>query len=356
MRVAVLAPPRFPIREPFGGGLEAQVWASCAALGARGVHVEVYGAAGSDFAAPDLQFPLPDWDSSSSPATDTTLPPATARAHERLMTELMDRLVRNDRGFDLVQNHCLYPQPLERAAELPVPLVTTLHTRPFPELTEVLAGEEGAFVAVSGYLRDAWSMLRPAPAVIHNGIDTSRWVLGAGGQDLAWFGRIIPEKAPHLAMDAARLAGRHLLLAGRVADADYFASEVEPRLGRHATYLGALRHTELAAMVGRCHATLVTPTLPEPFGLIAAESAACGTPVIAFEMGALGEVVIEDVTGAVVPPGDVDAMATAIESIGRLDRVRAHQAVHGRFGISTMTERYLSLYDDLIAARERSSA
>lgn len=356
MRVAVIAPPRFPIREPFGGGLEAQVWNSCRALRARGVHVDLYGASGSDFAAPDLSFPLPDWTSSPCPPTDATLPPSTVRAHDRLMTELLDQLAVNERGYDLVHNHCLYPQPLERAADLPMPMVTTLHTRPIRELTDVIGAEAGAFVAVSGYVRDAWSTLRPRPAVIHNGIDVARWTLGSGGDDLAWFGRIIPEKAPHLALEAARLAGRHLLMAGRIGDADYFATEVAPRLGRHATYLGPLRHAELARMVGRCRATLVTPTLPEPFGLIAAESAACGTPVIAFDVGALGEVVIEGITGTVVPAGDITAMAAAVGPVGRLDRGRANRAVRGRFGIATMTERYLALYDGLVSAREPSSA
>lgn len=354
MRIAVIAPPRFPIKEPFGGGLEAQAWTSCAALTARGVHVEVYGAEGSDFAAPDLAFPVPDW--GSTPASDTTLPPTTARAHERLMHELMDRLAANERGFDLVHNHCLYPQPLARAAELPVPLVTTLHTRPFVELTEVLDGDNGEFVAVSDYLRGAWGMLRPAPQVIHNSIDLSRWKLGRGGDDLVWFGRIVPEKAPHLAIDAAKLAGTRLLLAGRVGDEAYFRAQIEPRLGAHASYLGALRHSELAAVVGRCRVALVTPTSPEPFGLVAAEAAACGTPVVAFDIGGLREVVINGVTGMTVPVGDVDAMASAVTAVGRLRRAQVHREVRHRFGIATMTESYLRLYDDLISARQQTTA
>ena len=124
----MIAPPRFPIREPFGGGLEAQVWHHCAALRNRGNEVDLYGAEGSEFACTDVVFPVPDWTTTSAAPSDTTLPPRTARQHIRLMHELMDRLARNRRQYDVVHNHSLYPEPLLRAHELPMPMVTTLMT------------------------------------------------------------------------------------------------------------------------------------------------------------------------------------------------------------------------------------
>lgn len=352
----MIAPPRFAIREPFAGGLEAQVWHTCRALIDRGVEVDLYGADGSDFAAPDLAFPLPDWEAADGHATDITLPERTAAAHQRLMHELMDRLSRNLGGYDVVHNQCLYPEPLARAGELPMPMVTTLHTPPFWELTDVLNGDNGHFAAVSAHVSDAWSMLDRRPAVIHNGIDVRRWRPGPGGDDLAWFGRIVEEKAPHLAIDAARLAGRRLVIAGRVGDERYWDAEMQPRLGPDVTVVGALHQRDLSTMVGRCAAVLVTPMWPEPFGLVAAEAAACGTPVVAFAAGALPEVIENGVMGTTVPQGDVAAMARAVEHVAAYDRGAVRTSARSRFGVRAMADRYLQLYDRLVGSRQEATA
>ena len=62
--------------------------------------------------------------------------------------------------------------------------------------------------------------------MIHNGVDVDRWRPGPGGGPPVWFGRIVPEKGPHLAIDAAVLAGQPLRLAGPIADRAYFEREI----------------------------------------------------------------------------------------------------------------------------------
>jgi glycosyltransferase involved in cell wall biosynthesis len=51
----------------------------------------------------------------------------------------------------------------------------------------------------------------------------------------------------------------------------------------------------------------------EPFGMVAAEAQACGTPVVAFDRGALGEVIVNERTGFLVAPDDNDAAADAVK-------------------------------------------
>ena len=115
-----------------------------------------------------------------------------------------------------------------------------------------------------------------------------------------WTGRLVPEKAPHLAIQAAAAAGMGIDLAGPLSDLAYYRDVVRPLLGGHARYLGHLAHADLAEVVSHAAAAVVTPVWDEPYGLVVAEALACGTPVVAFARGGIPEVLDDDRCGALV--------------------------------------------------------
>jgi glycosyltransferase involved in cell wall biosynthesis len=174
-------------------------------------------------------------------------------------------------------------------------------------------------------------------------VDTRLFRPGPGGGPAVWTGRMVREKAPHEAMDAARAAGVELVLAGPLSDPGYVAEEVEPRLGDGCSYAGHLRRDELARLLATASVAVVTPAWDEPYGLVAAEAMACGTPVAAYARGALPELVPEGV-GVLTPPGDVGGLAVAIRAAVDCDRgrVRAHAEQH--CSLDRMVDDYERLY------------
>jgi len=182
---------------------------------------------------------------------------------------------------------------------------------------------------------------------VRNGVDTDLWTPGPGGDRAVWSGRLVPEKAPHLAIDAARRAGLSLDLAGPAFDEEYVQREIEPRLGDDVRLAGHLRQQELCDLVGRARVAIVTPDWDEPYGLVAAEAMACGTPVAAVRRGAMGEVVDGD-TGRLAEPGDAEGLARAVTEASRLDRSGVRESACRRFGLTRMVDDYERLYESML--------
>ncbi|MDM4139900.1 MULTISPECIES: glycosyltransferase family 4 protein [Mycobacterium] len=351
LRVALIASTRYPIRQPFAGGLEAHVCHLARALASSGYRVSLFAASGSD---PGLKCQMLDvrpLDLSAAARHDVSMPPAAFMAdHHAYLSFMLWLAGAGSQEFDVVHNHSLHYLPVAMASTLSTPMLTTVHTPPTPWLESAISAATGRgtrFTAVSRHTAAAWRNVVRDIAVVPNGVDTGQWPLGAGGPKLVWFGRITPEKAPHLAIAAAKVACRPLVLAGPVSDHGYFVDQVEPHLHGDIQYAGHLDHQRLAALVGHSAAALVTPTWDEPYGLVVAEAMSCGTPVVAFARGGIPEL-ISSSSGQLVAAGDVTAMAEAIPGVVQLPRKQVREHAISRCSAESMITAYIDLYRQMI--------
>jgi glycosyltransferase involved in cell wall biosynthesis len=171
---------------------------------------------------------------------------------------------------------------------------------------------------------------------------------GEGGY-LAFLGRICADKGPLEAIEIARRAGMTLKMAAKVdpADRQYFDERVKPVLDSspHVEFIGEISDGQKQDFLGRARALLFPIRWPEPFGLVMIEAMACGTPVIAFNCGAVPEVMEDGLTGFVVD--DIQGAVAAVGKLDRLFRPSIRSRFQERFSADAMARGYVKIYQEL---------
>jgi glycosyltransferase involved in cell wall biosynthesis len=222
------------------------------------------------------------------------------------------------------------------------PVLTTIHGFSSPRIMPVYEKyRNGYFVSISDSDR--------APglnylATVYNGIDLALYPQRkTGGEHLIFIGRIHPDKGVHLAIQAARLSGRPLLIAGIPQDTTYFRDEIEPYLDDdQIRYVGPVGVAEKNALFAQAFALIHLNTIPERFGLVLAEANAAGVPVIAMDLGSCREVIEQGVTGFLV--NDVAEAVRALDSVPSIQDSACRRRVEERFSIATMVAAYERVY------------
>ncbi len=303
---------------------------------------------------------------------------------------------------DLVHSHTWYANLAGHLAATlyGVPHVVTMHSlEPMrPWKAEQLGGgyalsrwcervaveSAAAVVAVSAGMRADILATYPAVTgdrvrVVHNGIDTSEYapdpqtdVLERYGVDrrrpcVVFVGRITRQKGlPVLLRAAAKLAGQaQLVLCAGQPDTAELAAEVtdlvtglQARRSGVVWLSGMLPKREVIQLL--THATVFAcPSLYEPLGIVNLEAMACGTAVVASRVGGIPEVVADGQAGLLVPPGDPDALAGALNAlVADTDRANAmgragRERAVADFGWPAIAAQTVALYRELAGAARR---
>jgi glycosyltransferase involved in cell wall biosynthesis len=200
-----------------------------------------------------------------------------------------------------------------------------------------------------------------------------RWGVAPGTKIVLHAARLTGIKGQRDTIEAAARLNREgalddavVILAGDAPGKETYRQELVQLIARHG--LG-----DKVRLVGHCsdmavaflaaHVALIPSLVAETFGRTSAEAQAMGCPVIVSNLGALPETIlaetddIEAFTGWLIPPGDVDALATSIKlalALSPAERAeigaRAQAHVGARFELEKMQRQTLSVYDELLGS------
>jgi UDP-glucose:tetrahydrobiopterin glucosyltransferase len=349
VRVALVAPLVTPIAEPQLGGSQAVVADLATALGERGHDVEVFAANGSSVPGVEVHEVVDAADLSDTFFRSGARTPDSAAADaafERVAGAIAAR------SFDVVHNHAFDVPAVRALASSAAPVIHTVHLPPTAEMAAALKrvvrpnGGAVRVVSVSHAQERAWRAAEVPNVTIPNGVPTGRipWSKQRGRGAL-FAGRFTSEKG---VLDAIRIAERAQLplsLAGWPYDAAFAERELYPALaGSHSTILGALDRARLWLWMAAAAVVLCPSRWDEPFGLVAAEAQAAGTPVVAYRRGALPEVLAEGETGYIVEEGDVDGAVAAVGRALLLDRTACRRHARADLDLDQMVGGVEELY------------
>ena len=255
-------------------------------------------------------------------------------------------------GFDVIHAHdwLVAPTAITLKEHLGVPLTATIHAteagrhqgwlpgdqnRSIHSMETWLSREASRVVVCSRYMKQEVVALFGVPAakiqVIPNGVDVPRWRsraadvaaararLADGGPLIGFAGRLVHEKGvQHLISALPELRGRHAGLRAVIVGDGPHRGELEAA----ARHLGVADAVEFTGFVGdrlastiACTDAMVVPSLYEPFGMVALESAAAGAPLAVAATGGLAEIVRPGVTGMTFPARDHEALAGAVDTL-----------------------------------------
>jgi glycosyltransferase involved in cell wall biosynthesis len=358
MRIAIMAPLVTAIREPQQGGSQAFVSDLARGLAGRGHDVHVYAASGSQIPGVEVIDTGVDPESlagtlyrasASSESSEPSESPGEPAAASAAFVTAYEGVQAG--RYDIIHNHAFDAPAIRLAAGLRAPVVHTMHLPPdravSAALREVTAGDRPPAVAtVSEFQAGAWRRVVPVDAVLPPYPPVRGIAWSAKSERFALFaGRLSPEKGAAEAIDIARAAGMPIEVYGDVYDAGYSREQIDPRRGWPGVSVRrGVARAALWGIMARAAVVLCPSRWDEPFGLAAAEAQACGTPVVAFRRGGLSEVIVDGVTGFLVPADDVAAFTEAVSRVPGISRAACRRHAESGLDLDVSLDAHERLY------------
>ncbi|ARV57656.1 UDP-glucose--tetrahydrobiopterin glucosyltransferase [Nostocales cyanobacterium HT-58-2] len=187
---------------------------------------------------------------------------------------------------------------------------------------------------------------------LSNGIDLSLYnFCPISKQQLAWLGRISPEKGLEDAVAASQITNIPLKIMGKIQDDSYWEKIRQDYPNAPIEYLGFLSTNKLQEILRESRALLMTHRWVEAFGNVIIESLACGVPVISYSRGGPAEIVQDGKTGFLVEPDSVPGLVEAIARLDEIDRHTCRHQAETKYSVQALGDRFEKWFYQILKMR-----
>ena len=342
MKIAQISSIYISIPPKTYGGTERIVHYLCRDLPGRGHQVELFASGDSQVDCP-LQSVLP--------VASQDDPDSTFYLEKEFETRNTYNLYRQAGRFDLIHAHWPTLAPYFSDFTATPTLITYAYIE--RELHEYYRRRFRRCFPVCISRAQARMLGDESLPVVYNGIDMEEIPFNGEPEDFfIIIGRMTPGKGIAEAIRIAQKADTRLVIVGHVTShlpwsREYFLNQVKPHIdGDRVRHIERLPYGRLMDLMGRARAFLFPLQWEEPFGLVAAEAMAAGTPVLAYRRGSMPELIQDGVTGYLLQ--DESEMVEALGAVEKIDRRRCREWVQQHFSVERMVDEYERLYKQVI--------
>ncbi|MCL6579198.1 MAG: glycosyltransferase [Candidatus Bathyarchaeota archaeon] len=274
------------------------------------------------------------------------------------------------KDFDIVHGHNWFG--FEYAVKAKNPHLKVCHTHHGRIALEWWSRSPPPFklnlIAISKWMQNVYKAQGFNCQYVYNGINLSKFPLKRNKSNyLLFVGRIDKFKQPHLAIDVANVLNIDLCIIGGtfVQDAQYLEQIRSMCDGVRIKFYPDAPHKVKVKLMQNAKCLLFPSAMGEPFGLVACESMATGTPVVALNDGAIEEIVQEggiicDVFDKqITPKGAVyniksNPLEALVEAVGKVDSIKPEDCRRNaeRFSREAMASSYEKLYRQILDENE----
>lgn len=351
MKIAVLSPIFEPVPPKGWGGVELVVYNLVEELKNRGHEVTLFAADGSKTLANLVTNGLMPANHDDKQNADES-------------QKILDhKLIQMQDEFDVIHAHTSHRFPyLEE--KLKKPYCLTVHTIFRPQWTPIyLEHPNLPIISISKSQAKYSEMDLNFIGTVYNGIDLSEFDFSENpeGNYMAWIGRIVRVKGLLEAIEIAKETKVKLKFAGPFIydndDDKKFAAEVKEAMkDDFIEYVGEVSGESKSDFLKNAKVLINPIRWNEPFGLVVPEANACGTPAIAYNFGAMPELVKNDFNGFVVEKNNSDEFKQKIQSIFKMSseeyaemRQNSRKYVEENFTVEKMVDGYEKMYQKVIS-------
>ena len=352
MKLLLVSTPVGPLGSGLGGGVELSLYNIAKEIIRRGHDLQIVAPAGSTWdEIPMMQISgnLQILAQNLERTTPITMP------SNPVLANMWDYVRQVESEYDLVDNFAYDWLPFYLTPFLKIPIAHLVSMGSLSDaLDQIIEQISKKFPGTIGLYTPEQAATFPelSPPLYYLGscIDLAMYQFcSEPKQQLAWLGRISPEKGLEDALAVANSTNISLKIMGKIQDESYWQNIQQDYPIAPFEYLGFLSTKEMQQVVRQCRALIMTPRWVEAFGNVAIEALACGVPVISYSRGGPASIIQDGETGFLVEPDSVAGLIEATKRLNQINRQTCRDSAEKMFSLEALGERLEKWFMDILS-------